>query len=102
MTQRRKTPLPTGGSGSPSLLVGIGALVLLAVAAVFLWPRGEAPASIVGTAGGLGRLVATAPLVDLGRVPFDSMVEARYELVNTGSSAVRLLGQPEVKTLEGC
>ena len=49
-----------------------------------------------------GRLVATQAEVDLGRVPFDKMVEARYELSNTGSRSVRLLGIPAVKTIEGC
>jgi hypothetical protein len=49
-----------------------------------------------------GRLVAEQPTVDLGRVPFDRMTEARFELDNTGGDIVRLVGAPKVRMLEGC
>ena len=49
-----------------------------------------------------GRLVALQPTVDLGRVPFDREVEARYVLENTGDRQVRIVAAPVVKTLEGC
>ncbi|MBI3969506.1 MAG: hypothetical protein HY329_28005 [Chloroflexi bacterium] len=86
------------------LFVGVGLLALLALTVFTFWPgSAEAPAgnAATGPAGG-GQLVATASTVDLGRVPFDREVEARYELVNTGDQPIRLVGKPEVKTLAGC
>lgn len=83
-------------------MLGFGALAVLAAAAVFFWPQGQAPAVPGLAAGPGGRLVATQPVVDLGRVPFDKVVEARYELANTGTRPVRLVGKPTIRTLEGC
>ena len=48
------------------------------------------------------RQIAAQPVVDLGRVPFDSQVEAHFVLENTGGQPVRVVGAPTVKTLEGC
>ena len=49
-----------------------------------------------------GALTAKSSSVDLGNVPFDVQAEGRFELVNSGTQAVRLLGAPQVKMLEGC
>lgn len=49
-----------------------------------------------------GRLVAVQSMIDLGRVPLDRVVEARFILENTGGSPVRIVAAPTVKTLEGC
>jgi hypothetical protein len=101
--KRKSSAPPVASSGPPVLLLGIGVLVLLIAAAVFFWPRGEAlPAAQTTTAGAGGQLVAVAPVIDLGQVPFDVMREVRYELQNTGTQPVRLVGQPQVVTLEGC
>ncbi len=53
-------------------------------------------------AGASGGLLARSSTVDLGRVPFDKMVEARYELTNTSARAIKLTAPPGVKMLEGC
>lgn len=101
MGRRGELPSRSGPAGT-SLLLGFGVLALAALAAVFLlWPRPD-QASVVVPAGGPGPLVANPPVVDLGRVPFNQPVSARFELVNTGGQPVRLLGQPVVRTLEGC
>lgn len=85
------------------MLLGLAAVLLLALAAFLLWPRPAEPARPNATnANAPGRVVAFPPAVDLGRVPFDRMVEARYELTNTGGREVRLLDRPNVATLEGC
>ena len=49
-----------------------------------------------------GGLAVAAPVVDLGRVPFNKQVEASYELVNTGSTPIALRGRAKVSMLEGC
>jgi hypothetical protein len=81
------------------LAAGVLALAMLAGLVVMTRPSAPRPA---GDARTPGRLEARPVMIDLGRVPFDRLVEARYELVNTGGQPVRLLGAPAVKTLEGC
>jgi hypothetical protein len=87
-----------------TVLVGLAVLAWLALPQTVQMPTdsgsiGAAPAS--GT-DGASRLAVAQPVVDLGAVPFDKLVEARFELTNTGTSPVRLVGKPEVKTLDGC
>jgi hypothetical protein len=76
-----------------------------AVAALFVTacssPAPAAPPSQADTAAS-GGLVASAASVDLGRVPFDVQTVGRFDLVNTGTRAVKLTALPEVKMLEGC
>ncbi len=63
-------------------------------------PAAPPPSDAAGaTSGGL---VAKAATVDLGRVPFDKLVQAQFELTNTGGKPVRLTAQPRVQMLEGC
>jgi hypothetical protein len=77
------------------------AVALVAGLAALLWA--QTPSREVATdASAPGRLVALQPTVDLGRVPFDRMTEARFELDNTGGDVVRLVGAPKVRMLEGC
>lgn len=49
-----------------------------------------------------GVLVAKSATVDLGKVPFDVQTDGRFDLVNSGSQPVKLVGAPQVKMLEGC
>ena len=60
------------------------------------------PGSGSATGAGSGGLVAKAATVDLGRVPFNQQVEARFDLTNTSGKPIKLTGQPQVKMLEGC
>lgn len=83
-------------AGRRALVVGLGGLLLLAGCSS---PPPPAPAAEGGAGGGL---VAKAATVDLGRVPFDKQVEARFELTNTGGKPIRLTAQPQVRMLEGC
>lgn len=79
-------------------LVSVGVLLLVAAGGL-LWARATPP-EVEGAAP--GQLEARQALVDLGRVPFDQLVEGHFELTNSGRQTVRLLGKPEVRTLEGC
>lgn len=100
MTRRRRAAAWRWPRLDPKLL-GLGALGLALLAAFLLWPRGESGAP-PGSADLAGRLEARPALVDLGRVPFDRVAEARFELVNSGGQPVRLLEKPAVRVLEGC
>jgi hypothetical protein len=76
-------------------------VALAAGVAALLWTQ-TPNREVVADASAPGRLVAAQPMVDLGRVPFDRMTEARFELDNTGGDVVRLVGAPKVRMLEGC
>jgi hypothetical protein len=76
-------------------------MVLAAGVAGLFWTQ-AASREVVADPSAPGRLVAARPTVDLGRVPFDRMTEARFELDNTGGDVVRLVGAPKVRMLEGC
>lgn len=97
---RRREPQPRRQPPRIPLLLIAGVVVVVALAAFVMWPRAEA--EVAADPSAPARLVATNPAVDLGRVPLDVPVEARFALVNTGGHEVRLIGRPTVKTLEGC
>ena len=83
-----------------ALTVGITGLIAVAgIVWVLLGGTGQLAATDPDASG---RLIAQATTVDLGRVPFDQLTEARFDLVNTGGSTVRLIGAPRVRMLEGC
>lgn len=88
------------GPGRVLLLLGLAAVIVAGVAALFWAPT---PRRDVATdASAPGRLIAEQPTIDLGLVPFDRITEARFELDNTGGDVVRLVGAPKVRMLEGC
>ena len=96
MARRSITP-----NSSP--LRNLWAIALIVSAVLALVGVGGVVMQRTGSAGAEpGRLVALQPTVDLGRVPFDREVEARYVLENTGDRLVRIVAAPVVKTLEGC
>jgi hypothetical protein len=80
------------------LLVGF---IAIAAGAVLVVSRTTADAVPIDPTAP-GRLVTDQATVDLGRVAFDKLAEARFELANTGGDTVRLVGAPHVRMLEGC
>ena len=98
--------------GARSLIVVGGLLALVIGIAAFVWLQSAQPQvarvddapgrQVTADLDAPARLVASSATVDLGRVPFDKMVEAQFELANTGGGAVRLTGAPKVQMLEGC
>ncbi|MCC6175704.1 MAG: hypothetical protein IT305_10410 [Chloroflexi bacterium] len=90
------------GRQSGRLLIVVGGLLTLVIGiAAYLWLQPASP-QVATDAGAPGRLVASSATVDLGRVPFDKMVEAQFELANTGGGTVNLTGAPKIQMLEGC
>lgn len=88
--------------GRAVLLVVLVVGLALALGGVVLLRSDGAPRSVPSESGAPGRLVASQATIDLGRVPFDKLAEARFELGNTGGETVRLVGAPRVRMLEGC
>ncbi len=104
MPHSTTSPSPTpsiirAGSVRRPLLAAIllaGALLLAGCSSAA--PAAAPPARGSATTG----LVAKETTIDLGRVPFDRQVEARFELTNAGSKPIRFTTPPQVKMLEGC
>jgi hypothetical protein len=84
-----------------ALTVLLVALVAIAAGAVLV-VSSTTPDAVPIDPTAPGRLVTDQSTVDLGRVAFDRLAEARFELVNTGGETVRLVGGPHVRMLEGC
>jgi hypothetical protein len=84
-------------------LIVLGGLLTLVITGIvaFVWLQSTKP-QVAADGDAPGRLVAASATVDLGRVPFDKMVEAQFELANPGGGTVRLTGSPKVQMLEGC
>jgi hypothetical protein len=83
-------------------VLGLGLLLLAGLSLWLAASRLAESPSVAVDPFAAGRLVAEQATIDLGRVPFDRLVEAHYVLANTGSSDVQLLGKPQVRLLEGC
>ena len=98
---RRKRPTQRTPVNPVPILIGLS-IVLATIGAVAVLAFGRGTASVATEPGAPGRLVASQTTVDLGRVPFDKQVEARFELANTGGETIRLVGAPQVRMLEGC
>ncbi len=81
---------------------GATAAALLLVLSACSSPAPAPPAAAAPDGASPGGLVAKAATVDLGRVPFNQQVEARFELTNTGGKPIKLTAQPRVQMLEGC
>src|SRR5262249_49768541 len=79
-----------------------GLMIVLTVVGVIAVLVNARQARTEPSAVGGGRLVASEATVNLGRVPFDTLAEARFELSNSGAETVRLVGPPRVRMLEGC
>ena len=99
MSRQKRRKSPRRAMLGPIVLIGAA---ILAVAAVAAWAALSSTAMVGRTTVEAGQLISAQPVVDLGRVPFDSQVEARFVLENTGGQPVRVVGAPTVKTLEGC
>ncbi len=84
-------------------LIAVGSAMLLAAVLTACSNAATVPATPPVSGGAsAGVLVAEAATVDLGKVPFDVQAEGRFDLVNSGSQPVKLVGAPQVKMLEGC
>lgn len=97
---KRSTRRPVRRSIVPLFLL-LAALVASAVIAVLALSGSAAQRATIDSSAP-GRLVVSEPTIDLGRVQFDVLAEARFDLANTGADPVRLVGAPRVRLLEGC
>ena len=94
----RKQPAPRRQALPPVLLLALGALGLI-IAGVLIFARQPQAESSTGA----GARVAVQPeQIDFGRVPVEQPVTARFVVSNTGDEPLQILGQPQVRLVEGC
>ena len=86
--------------GIPSwLFLAVGAL-LIVVAAVGIWAILQTPSQ---TGNGIGpQLAVSQERIDLGKQPFNQMVQARFQVKNTGDRVLTLDASDPVQALQGC
>lgn len=83
-----------------SVLLGLGGLVLLVIAALSLNRGGAATAEI--EVSGQPSLKVDQEVVDLGDVKINRLVEANFNVTNVGDEPLRFEKEPYVEVVEGC
>jgi hypothetical protein len=84
------------------LLLSLGGIALLAVAALALWSgnRSKPRAEIEVT--GAPSLKVDQEVINLGDVKLGQTVEAAFQLTNIGDKPLRFLEDPYIEVKEGC
>ena len=83
------------------ILFVMGGVVLLSLAAFFLWRGNTGPASTPEVTGA-PRLKADKEKVDLGDVKLGQTVQVSFEIANVGDQPLRFTQEPFVEVVEGC
>ncbi|NPV09997.1 MAG: hypothetical protein HPY83_18790 [Anaerolineae bacterium] len=91
---RRSRPVGAARSRRWPYLLLAGLLALLGLAA--------ACAQVATHPSGPPRLAVDRDSVDLGRHVYGERVRAEFRLTNTGSGLLKIDGEPEIETVEGC
>ena len=97
--------MPQGKSAPtvPALLIGLGSLILIAVAGFAFWlNRSGSTLSFTPEVTGAAKLKADKSQVDLGDVKLGQTVAVSFEITNTGDQPLRFSETPYVEVVEGC
>jgi hypothetical protein len=84
-----------------SLAAG-GAILLIIVGAVLWWASPHSNPMTMPRQLDSPRLTVDRTMIDDGYVKFDTPVRAAFRLNNTGNQPLQILGEPQVKLIEGC
>ena len=103
-----KQPEPRPKGQFPWVILAIiGALALIIVGVIVMTRPGQATGAAAEAAEGLK--VGAGPRVDVdrekldfGKVKMDTPVTAAFKVRNEGSEPLQILGQPQVRVVEGC
>jgi hypothetical protein len=82
-------------------LIGLGGLLLLALAVVFYknsQPGPNVPVEVTGSS----KLKVDKEQVDLGYIKLGNTVKVDFKLTNVGDQPLKLTEQPYVEVVEGC
>ena len=98
-----------GGQSSPKRWLGlplpacIGALgVVVIIAGVVFGSQSRKASAFTAEVAGSPRLKVDKELVDLGKVPLGTWVEASFDLQNVGDGPLKILKKPWIEVVEGC
>ncbi len=99
----RRPDRRSGQEPSPwAVLLIMGGLLLLGVAAYFVWGNGAGGSSATIEVKGAPRLKVDQEKIDLGDIKLGQTVEARFRLTNVGDQPLRLTEKPYIEIVEGC
>ena len=84
-----------------SILLGIGGLALLVLAALALRGNGSGTKAAIEV-NGAPSIKVDKEQVDLGDVKLDQPVEVAFKVTNVGDQALRFEEQPYIEVVEGC
>jgi hypothetical protein len=82
------------------VLLGLGGLVLIALAGLSLW--GGAKSNALIEVSGAPGLKVDREIVDLGEVKLGRVVKVSFELTNVGDQTLRFSQPPYIEVKEGC
>ena len=95
-------PNKSGKSNLPLIVVG-GGVVLVVLAAIFVYNSNQPPKSVVPLeVSGAPALKVDKERVDFGDVKVDNPVTASFEIVNVGDQPLLFDEAPKVEVVEGC
>ncbi|MBI5290405.1 MAG: hypothetical protein HY872_00825 [Chloroflexi bacterium] len=83
------------------LLLTLGGLLLVAIAAVAVWRNAAAPA-FTPEITGAAKIKTDRDTVDLGNVPLGQTVQVKFEVSNVGDRQLRFTDVPYIEVVAGC
>lgn len=99
---KRPAPRPAREPAPWAVLLIMGGVLVLGVAAYFAWGNGAGGASTAIEVTGAPRLKVDQEKIDLGDIRLGRSVEARFRLTNVGDQPLRFAGKPYIEVVEGC
>ncbi len=85
-----------------SVLLVMGGLVLLGVAAYFVFGNGATSPAAAVEVKGSPRLKVDQDKIDMGDIKLGQTVETRFKLTNVGDQPLRFSEKPYIEIIEGC
>jgi hypothetical protein len=84
-------------------LVGAFALIVVGVTVLARPASGMRAATAAGRAVGAGpRVAVDREKLDFGKVKMNTPVTAAFKVKNVGSTPLQIVGQPQVRVVQGC
>jgi hypothetical protein len=93
--QRRRGPVIP-------IVLALGGLLLVGLAAASLLRSREKPADLIPAVSGGPSLQVDQEKIDLGDVPLGTPVRAQFTLTNSGDRPLQLTEDPYIEVVEGC
>lgn len=89
-------------SKTPLIVFSLAGVTML-VLALSLALKNPTPSSgSPDSSSGFPVLMVDKQEVDLGDMPIDTVVEASFQLTNTGTQTLHITGEPYIEVVEGC